>query len=127
MSLPKPTFPQEKAAALRDLADSIERDLKRTHNEQFTLGPWRAELTRVYPPNGDMIRLPWDNKTTFDEAKANAALIAAAPEMYDWQGDTLDVLCQICRSFNTPDNIRIQLAPMISRGAKIRKKARGEE
>ena len=61
------------------------------------------------------------------EMKANADLIAAAPDMYDWQSATLDVLRQICKSIETPDNIRIQLEPLIYRGEEIQKKARGEE
>lgn len=66
---------------------------------RFTPGPWRADITRVYAAGRETplaIQDWWDSPAEMEEAKANAALIAAAPEMYallekmldDWMTET---------------------------------------
>ena len=114
--------------------------------EKFTPGPWRfwrhvnkncpaASQTAVFGTSDRRLVMIAQTHTdgaakpeqSVEELIANAHLIAAAPEMYEWQRSSLDVLQQICRSLNTTDNIRIQLEPLIYNGEKLQKKARGEE
>ena len=89
--------------------------------EKFTPGPWKLDGCEVQIPqmNG---RLP-----TMEERLANAALIAATPEMYDWQDDALEVMRCILQDQYTPYSIRKELEPLIERGEAIQKKARGEK
>lgn len=69
-------------------------------NEKFTPGPWRREGNRVYPITeagktrhfgGPICSVDYNSFVDQDSADKNekkagydAALIAAAPEMYDW-------------------------------------------
>ena len=95
--------------------------------EQFTPGPWRAHRMRVYLPDR---RNPLNvsfTEHTVDNACANAALIAAAPEMYDWQDDALEVMRCILQDQYTPYSIRKELEPLIERGEAIQKKAQNEQ
>lgn len=85
-------------------------------SEKFTPGEWRAEITRVRFPNGKMM---WVEGGDFDTLIANAALIAAAPEMYR----TLSGICweksaQICKY--APESCKVCFIN------KALKKARGE-
>lgn len=56
---------------------------------QHTPGPWHigkragAEHGAVYGPNGEEVALPLGFFMTEDEAKSNARLIAAAPELLE--------------------------------------------
>lgn len=69
---------------------------------EYTPGPWQVVGERPYVPHvtaggkylaGD-IRAPWggDYDGYYDEAYANARLIAAAPEMYEALKDALYLL-----------------------------------
>jgi len=103
------------------------------NNTHFTPGPWRVSIDRnnsgVVAPVGDG-RMPVANTGSFwfgvEQSEANARLISAAPEMYEWQEEVLEILRRLCRSLNTDDYIRERLEPVIYRGEQIGKKARGE-
>ena len=109
---------------------------KKTH---FTPGPWRAFCERhgewrvVIPlqAQDDGILLGWvelfPEGIASPRPEGDAYLISAAPEMYHWQEETLEVLQQICRNLNTDDGVRERLEPLIFKGEKIGKKARGEK
>ena len=98
--------------------------------EQFTPGPWEVAET------DDGLRICGDDRTMIvgsvqgrkdNVGGANAALIAATPEMYDWQDDALEVMRCILQDQYTPYSIRKELEPLIERGEAIQKKARGEK
>ena len=113
--------------------------------EQFTPGPWyirprTAEQTVLgtttytrttilddangkYSPKHVIAQIARGN----GREEANAALIAAAPEMYDWQTAALAEMQSICRMFGVPDYVRESLEQLIERGEAIQKKARGEK
>ena len=90
--------------------------------EKFTPGPWRSELTRIYPPERDVIVSSWDDKTPFEEAVANAALIAAAPEMYYLLDELTSDIRHLLQSKN-PDMGRL----ILNKIEATLEKARGEE
>ena len=83
--------------------------------EKFTPGPWKAHRMRVYLPDRQNPLNVGFNERTVDNACANAALIAAAPEMYNELKTVRKIIeCEEYRD----DCERID---------RILKKARGEE
>lgn len=49
----------------------------------ITNGPWESQLTRIYGGNKLLFTQDWwDSPEEFETAKANASLVAAAPELY---------------------------------------------
>lgn len=114
--------------------------------EKFTPGEWRAEITRVRFPNGKMM---WAEGGDFDTQIANAALIAAAPEMYRNEKSNLHVLKtllkvyeELQRLFSTDEDVQKALPDLpswtfehiiselknrINETEETLKKARGEE
>ena len=92
-------------------------------NTHFTPGPWRVGKPigcAIFP-----IKAEGRRKAVVYASEEDSHLIAAAPEMYEWQEEVLEVLRRIC--LNTDDWIREQLEPVIYRGEQIGKKARGEK
>ena len=77
---------------------------------KFTPGEWRAEITRVYLPDGKMM---WIEGGDFDTQIANAALIAAAPELYY-------CVCDALTDLEMSEGMRNYFESVL-------KKARGEE
>ena len=67
-----------------------------------------------------------ENRFTSRE-EANAALIAAAPEMYYWLRDTVAALRRIYCTIELEQKMSAKLYELIYRGEEIQKKARGEQ
>lgn len=59
---------------------------------KFTPGPWRKSFTTVDCGRGRYINQIWWKHKDVAEAEANAALIAAAPEMYTELARIEDIL-----------------------------------
>lgn len=57
---------------------------------KFTPGPWRKSFTTVDCGRGRYINQIWWKSKDVAEAEANAALIAAAPEMYELLSEILE-------------------------------------
>lgn len=113
------------------------------NEEKFTPGPWVSEIHRINTPNeqsvGFFVRTITDkqgerrqisgyvetyNQKLFKEIEANAALIAAAPEMYGILEHYLDLI----QRANDGDTVAEQ--KIFEQAADIEKvlnKARGEE
>lgn len=106
-------------------------------NEKFTPGPWVAEIHRINTPNEQsvsfFVRTITDkqgerrqisgyvetyNQKLFKEIEADAALISAAPEMYE----QLKRHCALCMMMH-PDCEGCEICDT----GKVLKKARGEE
>ena len=50
----------------------------------ITNGPWESQLTRIYGGNKLLFSQDWwDSPDELKQAEANAALAAAAPEMFE--------------------------------------------
>lgn len=80
----------------------------------FTPGPWEQQLTRIYGGKRLLFTQDWwDSPDEFEQAKANALLVAAAPELFE-------ILDAIIKSGKLP----LSLYAMAS---KAMKKARGVE
>lgn len=109
-------------------------------DEKFTPGPWVAEIHRINTPNehsvGFFVRTITDipgerrqitgyvktyNSELFNEIEADAALIAAAPEMYNAIMKIVRSECPNCRLKEDRCDCRFQEL------ADVLKKARGEE
>ena len=92
-------------------------------NEPFTKGPWESQLTRVYGGNKLLFSQDWwDSPDELYEAKANATLGAAAPEMYVM----LEQHVEAVKTLNAISLIKIK-DKLIEDAVNIIKKARGEE
>lgn len=120
-------------------------------NEKFTPGPWVAEIHRINTPNehsvGFFVRTITDipgerrqitgyvktyNQELFKEIEAVAALIAAAPEMYEFGETTAEVLKILLERLGPKQagldaEIKRLAEERISEWRGIEKKARGEE
>ena len=88
------------------------------NTEKFTPGEWRAEITRVYLSDG---RMMWIEGKNFETQEANASLIAAAPEMYEFVKMFTSTAGQFLLSH--ADNGK----EIYSEAMRILRKARGEE
>lgn len=64
---------------------------------------------------------------TETEHKANAALIAAAPDGYEYVETTAEVLRLLLETYKLPEQARKCLQERIDESEKYRKKARGEK
>lgn len=92
-------------------------------SEKFTKGPWESQLTRVYGGNKLLFSQDWwDSPDELNQAKANAALAAAAPKMYVM----LEQLVEAVKTFNAISLIKIN-DKLIEDAVNIIKKARGKE
>lgn len=94
---------------------------------KFTPGPWKAHRMRVYLPDRQNPLNVSFTEHTVDNARANAALISAAPEMYDWQGEALAMLRHVYSTVALPIETVHETYQLIERGEAIQKKARGEK
>lgn len=63
---------------------------------------------------------------TQEESDANAALIAAAPDGYEYAETTAEVLRLLLETYKLPEQARKCLQDRIDESEKYRKKARGE-
>ena len=99
------------------------------NNEKFTPGPWWAlfEGTQDIFVEPGIYYKEVRNEAERSQAAANAYLISAAPEMYDWQSDALAEMRRICPMLGVPYDLRERLEHLIERGEEIQKKARGKE
>ena len=91
---------------------------------KFTPGPWKAHRMRVYLPDRQNPLNVGFTALTVDNACANAALIAAAPEMY---GLLARMKTELRRVEFSNLNDASKCADLILNIQKVLKKARGEE
>ena len=111
---------------------------------RFTPGVWQASATvhtiatgigsahfTLYDQNEKKCiascELTAGNQEAINEITANFLLMRAAPEMYEWEEETLEVLRQICRMTGVPYSLWQRLEDLIAEGEKNGRKARGEE
>lgn len=74
---------------------------------KFTKGPWKSKLTRVYSGNKLLFSQDWwDSPYELDQAKANATLAAAAPELYRM----LEKLLMAAKTSNEMNPVKIHNA-----------------
>lgn len=110
---------------------------------QFTPGPWSLKAgseSKIVSINGKKVAtadlqecLPYDpwgqprgRFAATPERKANAALIAAAPDGYEYAETTAEVLRLLLETYKLPEQARKCLQDRIDESEKYRKKARGE-
>lgn len=97
--------------------------------EKFTPGKWKAGRG----PSFDFVAAAGRDKTLAawprsDENAANAALIAAAPEMYDALKDLMSAMDDVvANSESIPDCIMWVVEEAQEKAENAMKKARGEE
>ena len=103
---------------------------------KFTPGPWRFGVNRT--PCGikiSLCRIDSANGTTVAQAAylhnseerfANAALITAAPDGYEYAETTAEVLRLLLETYKLPEQARKCLLERIDESEKYRKKARCE-
>ena len=91
-------------------------------NTKFTKGPWVKEEYSFDVTSKDCC-LPIAKVTVFNEAKANAHLIAAAPDMYAMLKEVADMQKQY---YGYGMDTHIKLAKMAKKMELILTKARGE-
>ena len=120
-------------------------------NEKFTPGPWVAEIHRINTPHeqsvGFFVRTITDkqgerrqisgyvkthNPELFKEIEADAALIAAAPDIYEFGETTAEVLQLLLERLGpNPVGLDAEIKRLaeerIVEWREIEKKARGEE
>lgn len=120
-------------------------------NEKFTPGPWVSEIHRINTPNeqsvGFFVRTITDkqgerrqisgyvkthNPELFKEIEADAALIAAAPDIYEFGETTAEVLQLLLERLGpNPVGLDAEIKRLaeerIVEWREIEKKARGEE
>ena len=90
---------------------------------KITKGTWTADVTRVVIGKTPLFTQEWwDSCEEMEEAKANAFLAAAAPEMYVM----LEQLVEAVKTLNAISLIKIK-DKLIEDAANIINKARGEE
>lgn len=99
----------------------------------FTPGPWGWCMPdEVFPAvfcneNGNIIADLYDAKNNQRQMVANAALIAAAPDGYEYAETTAEVLRLLLETYKLPEQARKCLQERIDESEKYRKKARGEK
>lgn len=111
-------------------------------NTNFTPGPWKVEsdpcaydtLTTVTGGGSDRVLnltreliVEVGGYAGYETAEANAALIAAAPEMYDEIETTIELLQLVIDTYSLPEAVKKGLKERIETGKNTLKKARGEK
>ena len=106
--------------------------------EKFTQGPWMVNKsipTYIYNyEHGSICRIHFINSrelNSLEESSANAALISAAPDMYQFGQTTAEVLQILLERLGPkPEGLNAEIKRLceerISEWNKIQKKARGE-
>ena len=90
---------------------------------KFTKGPWKSQLTRVYGGNKLLFSQDWwDSPDELDQAKANATLVASAPELYRM----LEKLLMAAKTANEMNPVKIHEG-VLRDVEETLKEARGEE
>lgn len=94
---------------------------------KFTPGPWKLynESHGVYV-EPSIAWIGYGSAHTETEHKVNAALIAAAPDGYEYAETTSEVLQLLLNTYKLPDQARKCLQERIEQAEKYMKKARGE-
>ena len=109
--------------------------------EKFTPGEWEFSLNEVQDgifdhleyhiwkcgENKSIVRFETWDKTKFAESKANAALIAAAPEMYRMLEDVKGDFKALSVNPNVSETVKANAWYMMNKIEALLKKARGEE
>jgi len=108
------------------------------NDEKFTPGPWeRAKnksrggsgkvrglsISRVVDSNGVVVAFMYPRRRQV----ANLHLIAAAPEMYKFGDEAVEIMRRIAGMFGVPYGLRDELEEQIEKWEEIKRKARGEE
>lgn len=102
--------------------------------EKFTPGPWRVHLDKrngtvcaiIEDKSGDCVA-----RTVYrfhrGERNANGHLIAAAPEMFEFGNEAVEIMRRIAGMVGVPYGLRDELEAQIKKWEKIERKAEGEE
>ena len=69
----------------------------------------------------------YDNYLDQEERCANAHLISAAPEMFEFGNEAVEIMRRIAGMVGVPYGLRDELEEQIEKWEEIKRKARGEE
>lgn len=92
--------------------------------EKFTPGPWNNCDDETIETKEARICIIAPLNLTPEESDANAALIAAAPDGYEYAETTAEVLRLLLETYKLPEQARKCLQERIDESEKYRKKAR---